>query len=206
LNPLQLNSGVREHTSISVIHLIGPGGAGKSTVAPVVAELLGGVAGDLDRMFDAAHGNIDSYIQVHGYAAYARTNIQTYCAYRPRTQAVIALSSGFMTYPATVHPAAADLQRQLAVAATTVLLLPSLNREICVAETLRRQQARPLAIRRSPEREEVVIRERFAVYQRLSTPVVTTMQPVEAVAREIIRCVAQRTGDLGSAPLLSNER
>jgi shikimate kinase len=189
-----------------MIHLIGPGGAGKSTVAPVVAALLGGAARDLDRIFEAAHGSIDSYIQAHGYAAYATTNIETYFAHATQTQAVFALSSGFMTYPETVHPAVAELQRQLAVASTTVLLLPSLDREICVAETVRRQRTRPLAVRRSPDREEVVIRERFAVHQRLSTPVVTTMQSVEAVAREIIRCIAQRTGDLGSAPVLSNER
>jgi len=189
-----------------VIHLIGPGGAGKSTVAPVVAALLGVAARDLDRLFDAEHGNIDAYIQAHGYAAYAGTNVETYYAHRPQTTAVFALSSGFMTYPETAHPAIAELQRQLARASTTVLLLPSLDRETCVAEIVRRQQTRPLAIRRSPERDEGVIRERFDVYQRLSTPVVTTMQPVEAVARDIVRCIAQRPGDPGSTPVLSHER
>jgi hypothetical protein len=46
----------------------------------------------------------------------------------------------------------------------------------------------------SPAREEAVIRERFPKYRRLLTRVVTTMQPVQAVAHEIVgRLAEQRT-------------
>ena len=101
-----------------------------------------------------------------------------------------------MVYPVDVHPAIRRLQRDIAVAPTTVLLLPSVDLETCVAETVRRQATRALPIRRSAAREEAVIRERFARYRRLATRVVTTMQPAEAVAREIIAYLATTTNGL----------
>src|SRR6185437_10431442 len=172
-----------------MIHLVGPGGAGKSTVAPQVAALLRCPVLDLDRLFEAERGNIDSYIQAHGYAAYARANVDLYLANRSGRSGVFALSSGFITYSQTVHPAVAEIHRELVAAPTTVLLLPSLDDEICVSEIVRRQRARPFAIHRSAAREEAVIRERLAVYRRLPTRVVTTMQPVMTVARAIIGCI-----------------
>jgi len=188
-----------------VIHLIGPGGAGKSTVAPHVAALLGRPALDLDRAFEAAHGNIDRFIEANGYSAYAAANVQTYVGVRPESFGVVAVSSGFMDYPAAVHPAIARLQRTIAEAPTTVLLLPSLDGEACVLEIVRRQATRPLARRRSPAREEAVIRERFVQYRLLPCPVVTTMQSPEAVAREVVAHAAASTRNLASPPVLSNE-
>lgn len=169
-----------------MIHLIGPGGAGKSTVAPVLAALLGGAAVDLDRAFEAAHGDIDHFIDAHGYAAYAAANVDTYLAERRRQPAVVVLSSGFMVYSEDVHPAIPELHREIAAASTTVLLLPSLDLENCVAEIVRRQATRPLSRRRTSAREEAVIRERFTLYRQLTPCVVTTMQPVASIAREII--------------------
>lgn len=168
-----------------MIHLIGPGGAGKSTVGPYVAALLGSPALDLDRAFDAAHGDIDHFIDAHGYAAYAAANVETYLVSRSRAPGVLVLSSGFMVYPASVYAGVQELQQQIAAAPTTVLLLPSIDLEACVAETVRRQASRPLAIHRPAAREEEVIRQRFAQYRKLGSRVVTTMQPVETVAREI---------------------
>jgi shikimate kinase len=183
-----------------VIHLIGPGGAGKSTVAPYVAALLGGRAIDLDRTFEALHGDIDAYIQAHGYGAYAAANVDTYLVHQPQELAVVALSAGLMLYSAGVHPALGGLQHAIAAAPTTVLMLPSLDLETCVAEVVRRQTTRPLSVRRSIAREEAVIRERFPRYRRLTSRVVTTMRPPLAVAREIITrieleqsCRASRT-------------
>jgi hypothetical protein len=161
---------------------------------------------DLDRAFEAAHGDIDHFIETHGYAAYAAANVDTYLAHRPNRLAVVVLSSGFMVYPHHLHPAIRELQREIAAAPTTVLLLPSLDLEVCVAETVRRQATRPFAIRRSPAREEAVIRERFLQYRRLTPRVVTTMQPVQLIAREVIARLTEATDILGSATELSNER
>ena len=158
--------------------------------------LLGAPVFDLDRAFETVHGDIDQFIQARGYAAYAAANVETYLEQRPRRVTVLALSSGFMVYPADVHPTIGRLQRDIAAAPTTVLLLPSVDLETCVAETVRRQAIRPMAMRRSAEREEAIIRERFARYRRLTPRVVTTMQPVEAVAREIIAYLGTTTNGL----------
>jgi shikimate kinase len=168
-----------------VIHLIGPGGAGKSTVAPQLAALLGWTALDLDRAFESRHGSIDDVIRSRGYAAYASANIETLLATPTHPAAVIALSSGFMTYGAVVHPQWQDIQQRIAGAATTFLLLPSLDVETCVAEIVRRQGARPLPWPRSAEREEAVVRARLPQYLALPVRRVTTMRPAAAVANEI---------------------
>jgi shikimate kinase len=164
---------------------------------------------DLDRAFEGAHGNIDHFIEAHGYAAYAAANVEIYLAHRPSELTVVALSAGFMVYPEDLHPAIRELQQDIAAAPTTVLLLPSLDLKTCVAETVRRQATqatRPLTIHRPAAREEAVIRERFAQYHRRTPRVVTTMQPVQAVAREIIGCLTEATDVLRSATMLSNER
>lgn len=46
-----------------------PGRAGKSTVAPHVAALLEAPTLDVDRAFEAAHVDVDRFIETGGYAA-----------------------------------------------------------------------------------------------------------------------------------------
>jgi shikimate kinase len=188
-----------------MIHLIGPGGAGKSTVAPYVADLLGYPSLDLDRAFEAAYGDIDHFISAHGYGAYAGANVATYLAHRSSAPVVVVLSSGFMVYPENVYPGIRELQQAIAAAPTTILLLPSLDVETCVAETVRRQATRDLPIHRSAVREEAVIRERFAQYRSLTDRLVTTMQPLEIVARNIVDRVGGARDVVGSACVLSND-
>jgi hypothetical protein len=93
--------------------------------------------------------------------------------------AVLALSSGFMTYATDVHPHYARVRGEIAVSATTLVLLPSLDYETCVWETVRRQLERPF--RRSAEREEQVIRERFDIYRNLSAAKLETMNHISEV-------------------------
>ena len=168
-----------------MIHLIGPGGAGKSTTGQIVAELLACPFRDLDRLFEERHGNIDDFIELHGYPAYAWRNVETYQAIEASVLAVLAVSSGFMTYPDDAHPRLPTIRRSIAMLSSTVVLLPSLDLEACVAETLRRQRARPLAQHRTDTREEQVIRERFPVYVALAARKVTTMRPAADIAAEI---------------------
>lgn len=182
-----------------MIHLIGPGGAGKSTVGPLVAALLGMAFHDLDARFAAAAGDIDAFIEAHGYEAYARRNLEVYEAIaRSPAAGVIAPSSGFMTYPPGVHPRYAALRGRIARAPTTVVLLPAFERERCVAEIVRRQAERGIS-RRTAAREEAVIRERFAVYIALAALRVETMQTPAVVATEIV-------AQLGPALALAAER
>ena len=172
--------------NIAMIQLIGPGGAGKSTVGAALATRLGHRFHDLDREFERRRGDIGAFIATHGYAAYAGENVSTYLALRPELRgSVLALSSGFMVYPPSVHPAYAALIEEIAASRTTVVLLPSLDLEPCVAETVRRQLGRPFA-RGDAAREEAVIRERFSRYRELPAPKIETMRPVPDVVTSIL--------------------
>jgi shikimate kinase len=175
-----------------VIHLIGPGGAGKSTTGPIVADLLRCPFHDLDRLFEARHGNIDDLIQLQGYDAYARLNVETYCAIPPNGLAVLAISSGFMTYSASTRHDLPVIHQSIAEQSSTFVLLPSLDLEECVSETVRRQRVRPLAQHRTDGREEAVIRERFPIYATLPARKVSTMRPPAEIAAEIVALAFER--------------
>ena len=80
-----------------VICLVGPGGAGKTTTGAQLAQRLRVTFVDLDGRFAETHGDISDFLDVHGYASYARQNVQSYldvigAAAVPH---VLALSSGF---------------------------------------------------------------------------------------------------------------
>ena len=177
------------------VRLVGPGGSGKSTVGALLAECLAVPFFDLDRIFASRVGEISEYINRHGYAMYARENVETYCSTcRGQDPArVVALSSGFMTYARDVHPEYVCVRDELERDSRTFVLLPSLGREICVAETVRRQVARPFG--RSSAAEEAVIRARFDIYAALPIRKIETMRPVAAVVDEIVAAVSRRESE-----------
>lgn len=67
--------------------------------------------------------------------------------------------------------------------------MPSVERDICVAETVRRQVGRPFG--RSPSREEAVIRARFEILRLCPLQKIETMRHAIAVADEIVCCATQ---------------
>jgi len=176
-----------------MIRLVGPGGRGKSTAGVLLAQRLGITFVDLDEQFITNVGDISAYLDVHGYEAYAARNVDVYLAIQELAgpQAVLALSSGFMTYPPDVHREYARCRRSVASSHSTFVLLPSLDLETCVAEIVRRQIRRPFT--RSAEREEQVIRARFATYVDLPARKVETMRPVGEVVDEIAAVGCQTT-------------
>jgi shikimate kinase len=183
------------------ITLIGAGGAGKSTVGALLAEQLQIAFVDLDRRFANRAGDISAYIDRLGYDAYARENVETYRSllHGGAGPSVAALSSGFMTYAADIHPHYARLRQAIEENPTTFVLLPSLDRKTCVAETVRRQLGRPFA--RSAGKEEAVIRERFPIYAALRARKIETMRPLRAIVDELLLAVrggASRTRRSGS--------
>ena len=100
------------------------------------------------------------------------------------TLCVAALSSGFMTYPQEIHSDYARLRRSVEQSRATFVLVPSLDREICVAETVRRQLGRPFA--RSAAQEEAVIRERFPIYVGLPARKIETMRPLATILDDLV--------------------
>ena len=113
------------------IRLVGPGGAGKSTIGALLAERLELAFIDLDRHLAGRIGDISEYIGRHGYDAYARENVETYRSlFRPEiSPAVVALSSGFMTYARDIHPEYSHVRRDLNQHPNTFVLLPSFDRD-----------------------------------------------------------------------------
>ena len=169
-----------------LIRLVGPGGAGKTTTGAALARRLGIGFVDLDWQFATKHGDISEYLDVHGYEAYATQSVRIYSDVigTVAEPVVLALSSGFMTYTNDVHPDFARLRQEIAVSPTTLVLLPSLDYETCVAETVRRQLGRPFS--RSAEREEQVARARFSVYRDLPAKKVETLRPVDEVVEAVL--------------------
>jgi shikimate kinase len=181
---------MRDHSDVmnsnEEIRLIGPGGAGKSTIGALVAERLNLSFFDLDRHVSVRVGDISEYIARRGYDAYARENIETYCSLsrahnRPR---VVAASSGFMTCRRDIHPDYSRVRGELEHSPNTFVLLPSVDLDVCVAETVRRQIGRPFA--RSAAKEEAVIRARFPIYMAMSARKIDTMRPVHLAVDEIV--------------------
>jgi shikimate kinase len=168
------------------IRLVGPGGAGKSTIGALVAERLQLAFLDLDCIVTARVGDISDYIRRLGYDEYARENVEAYCSISRgrRRPAVVALSSGFMTYAPDVHQDYLRVCRELEQEPSTFVLLPSLDREVCVAETVRRQIVRPFG--RCAAEEEAVIRTRFDIYVTLPLRKIETMRPSSAAVDEIV--------------------
>ena len=174
-----------------MIQLIGPGGAGKSTIGAALATPLGYPFYDLDREFERRHGDIDDFIDAHGYSAYARENVCVYLELRPQLAgSVLALSSGFMVYPPSVHASYETLTDAIARSRTTFVLLPSLDCETCVAETVRRQLARPFG-RRDAAREEAVIRDRFGRYKDIPAIKIETMRTEADILTAILATLAE---------------
>lgn len=187
-----------------MIRLVGPSGAGKTTTGAMLAQRLAIPFVDVDQEFAVANGDVSDYLEINGYTAYATQNVWVYLTLRENAaeSAVLALSSGFMTYEGAVHPEYATLRREIADNATTFVLLPSFDCETCVVETVRRQLGRPFG--RSAQREEQVIRERFSIYRNLSAIKIETMKPVAEVVESIVASLLpnkrlQQTRELLSA-------
>src|SRR3981081_298842 len=106
-----------------MIRLIGPGGAGKSTIGALLAERLDLPFVDLDRHFADRVGDISEYIGRPGYDAYAREDVEAYCSvFREGIRSgVVALSSGFMTYVSNAHPEYGRIRRELEECAHTFI-------------------------------------------------------------------------------------
>jgi hypothetical protein len=89
-----------------------------------------------------------------------------------------------MTYAPDIHAGYLALRSRIATNPATFVLLPSLDYEVRVRETVRRQLTRSFS--RSAEREEDVIRHRFEAYEQLPATRIETIGPINAVVDRLL--------------------
>lgn len=176
----------------TLLHLVGPGGAGKTTVGPVLAARLNWQFLDLDTEFMRSEGGVAQCISGHGYTTYAQRNVSVYLGLVQKTDGptVLALSSGFLTYPLDIDPRYAAVRRAIEVNPLTALLLPSFELEPCVDIIVKRQLTRPY-LAGNRVREEQRIRERFPLFAALEcNRFQSDISPMQLASE--IACVARR--------------
>lgn len=179
----------------TVLHLVGPGGAGKTTVGACLSRLLGWQVVDLDERFMSCEGDIAASIEAFGYSGYAKRNVAVYREMRRGLEApaVVALSSGFLLYPQSADTQYPALCRSITADALTSLLLPAFELEACVAIIVRRQLSRPY-LRGDEVGEERRIRERFHKFMALPCARFESDAPAEKIAADIARFVRDGVG------------
>ncbi|MCU4379181.1 shikimate kinase [Acinetobacter haemolyticus] len=178
-----------------LIYFIGPGGAGKTTTGHLLAFQLGGVCYDLDEYFMQIEGDISKYIKENGYQKYASRNVQAFlelqAKHKIKKVSIIVCSSGFMTYSDDVHQDYLKIKQEVEHHLFTFLLLPSLDFEACVKETLKRQMGRVYLEDMSAEKEELKIRARFKLYTGLNCKIVLTSETPTLVVSRIIEILGK---------------
>ena len=167
-------------------HIIGLGGAGKTTTGAAIARRLQLEFIDLDAEYMSS-GDIGEDISQKGYPYYVCRNIDLYLKIRGQTtEAVIALSSGFMTYDTSLHPKIDEVQCLINTDPCTILLMPSFDLDECIALTVSRQCAKSHT-KSSAEEEEQVVRTRFPIYKGMGTIQVATNKTIGEVTDEVLR-------------------
>ena len=176
-----------------VVHLIGPGGAGKSTAGALLARELGYCLLDLDEVFRAQTGDISAYLASHTYLEYASQSFGNYrrAVERISGPTVFVLSSGFMVYPPEIDPGYLATRDAIERDALTFLLMPSFELESCVSIIVERQLARPF-LPGNRDSEERRIRERYGCYAALGCQRVSTEVPPERVVSDLIARMAAK--------------
>lgn len=165
--------------------LIGPGGAGKTTLGGAVAPLLRVPSVDLDQEFSRRNGNIDAFIRIKGYQQYKLANSALAEELTLSTSSMLLVtSSGFLT---TDNPEAAlATNRRVLAASYSICLLPSRIIEKAVAIIVTRQLQRPFS--RGRAREEEVAQTRVPLYAEAGDLVVFS----DAAPKDVAQAVAIR--------------
>lgn len=168
------------------LFLIGPGGAGKSTVGEKLAVRLGYRFIDLDEQFCQRVANIREYLKSDGYEAYLEQNSALFDALLVELRhqnVVFALSSGFL---------ATDIRQDIVhrnrvrvrESGRSILLMPSKDVDVACRCIVERQLKRGFGLVR--EKEEVKFRQRFTDYMTLADIQIFSMASPEAIMHNIL--------------------
>jgi shikimate kinase len=168
-----------------ILLLIGPGGAGKSTLGSELAPLLGRRLIDLDDEFHRRVGDISNFMASAGYERYKMQNslLAADIAAEAVVPSLMVASSGFLTPDNPRTALKANLS--LLAACYSVCLLPSRNLGHAVSVVVERQLARPFG--RGRAGEEAAIRARYQVYAALGDLVVFSTASPSDIATAVAR-------------------
>ncbi|MRT55404.1 shikimate kinase [Enterobacteriaceae bacterium RIT693] len=172
-----------------VVFLIGPDGAGKSTVGKLLASRLGCAAIDLDDEFCDRILNIREFITLNGYERYLEENAKLLKTLLEEADAcaVFILSSGFLA--TDIRPDIVEQNRkQVHRAGLSVLLLPSRDYHEALSCIVERQLKRGFGLKRESEVEK--FRQRFEQYLPLGDVQIFSMAVPDAIADSIARQLA----------------
>lgn len=171
-----------------LIHLIGPGGAGKTTTARLLKKEFGFQYADLDEIFILQEGDISNFIDVYGYRQYAIRNLEIYAqlsqSLSQSEMHIIVCSSGFKCYPDDISKDYVRIKKQIEQGDFTFLLLPSLDLETCVEEIVDRQIQRSY-LNSCKQKETQKIRKRFPVYTAFKCKIILTNQNENKIALQM---------------------
>lgn len=170
---------------MTCIFLIGPGGAGKSTVGKILSSLLGYQAIDLDDEFCERVLNIRTYIKHYGYESYLEQNsllldklIKEYSG----SDILFILSSGFLSTDIRSDIVAYN-KKLVSENGRSVLLMPSHNYNEALQCILERQLKRGFSL--TKHGEEAKFRQRFYEYIALGDIQFFSMEEPECIAFQI---------------------
>ena len=163
--------------------IVGPGGAGKTSLGLRLAPLLNQAIADLDNEFSRQIGNISEFIRDEGYDTYKVCNSALVEQIMSELVAptLLVTSSGFLSKD---NPKIAlEANRRLVDACYSICLLPPRNIEESIGAIVERQSRRLFT--RDHAHEESTIRARYPTYALEGDLRVFSMAPSSETAEAI---------------------
>ena len=178
---------------VDYIFLIGPGGAGKSTVGKLLSNRLNYMMVDLDDEFCERIVNIREYIKLHSYESYLEQNsmlLNKLLVEHANHNTLFVLSSGFLS--TDIRQDIVESNRRVVIEqGFSVLLMPSQDYHEAMKCIVYRQLTRGFSL--VGKKEEEKFRKRFREYIELGDLKIFSMEKPELIAAKIADQLGMRS-------------